>query len=113
VCKTIEGGAEIEAINEANAHAGDTVRVIFKPYTYLKGTILIYGIPALMLIIGAIVGKEFVSKSLPDMDPDIVSAISGLGLFLVSFFCIKFFAKRFEGKKEYMPVISEIVSSKQ
>lgn len=113
LCKTVEGGAAIEAINEANAQVGDTVKIIFKTYTYLKGTVLIYGIPALMLIIGAVVGKELVSKAFPGMDPDIISAISGFGLFLGSFFCIRFLVKRFEGKKEYMPVISEILKGEQ
>lgn len=113
VCKMMGNEAEIEAVNEARAKIGDTVRIAFKPYTYLKGTIFIYGIPSIMLIIGAVIGKEYLSKFLPAMDPDIVSAISGFGLFAFSFLFMKFWSKRYEGKKEYMPVIEEIVSTKQ
>lgn len=111
VCKLTGNDAEIEAVNEAKAKTGDTVRIAFKPYTYLKGTIFVYGIPSIMLIIGAIVGKEYLSSFLPNMDPDIVSAVSGFSLFAISFLFMKVWIKKYEGKKEYMPVISEIVKS--
>jgi len=111
VCKNI-GGEEsaVEAVNEANALPGDTVRIVFKQFSYVKGTVLVYGMPALMLILGAIIGKGYISKMLPGMEPDLVSVISGFGLFIFSFIMMKFILKRYEGKKEYMPVISEIVS---
>ncbi|MCL4536171.1 MAG: SoxR reducing system RseC family protein, partial [Nitrospirae bacterium] len=80
-----------------------------KPYTYLKGTIFIYGIPSIMLIIGAILGKEYLSRLLPNTDPDIVSAIGGFGLFILTFLFMKVWMKRYEGKQEYMPVIEEII----
>lgn len=110
VCKGT-GGEEsaVEAVNEANALPGDTVRIVFKQFSYAKGAVLVYGIPALMLIIGAIIGKEYISKMLPGTEPDLVSVISGFGLFIFSFIMMKFILKRYEGKKEYMPVIEEIV----
>jgi sigma-E factor negative regulatory protein RseC len=110
VCKNMGGGeSAIEAVNQANARLGDTVRIVFKPYTYIKGAVFVYGIPALMLIIGAIIGKEYISKIFPGMEPDLVSAVSGFGFFIFSFLVMKFILKRYEGKKEYMPVIEEIV----
>lgn len=110
VCKMAGDESEIEAVNEAKAKVGDCVRVAFKPYTYLKGTIFVYGIPSIMLIIGAVIGKEYLSMFLPAMDPDIVSAISGFGLFAFTFLFMKVWLKRYEGKKEYMPIIEEILN---
>ncbi|MCL4493094.1 MAG: SoxR reducing system RseC family protein [Nitrospirae bacterium] len=113
LCKTMGGDeAVVEAVNQANARIGDTVRVSFKPYTYLKGTALIYGIPSLMLIAGAVIGKEYISKFFAGLDPDIMSAICGFGLFAVSFLILKLWSGRFEGKKEYMPVVEEILNPK-
>ncbi|MBI3593319.1 MAG: SoxR reducing system RseC family protein [Nitrospirae bacterium] len=95
VCKTLGGGeAVVEALNDIGAHVGDTVRVAFKPYTYLKGTVLIYGIPALMLIVGAVIGKEYLSRVLTNMDPDIASAIGGFGLFALTFLGMKLWSKK-------------------
>jgi positive regulator of sigma E activity len=110
VCKNMgDGESAIEAVNQANAQPGDTVRIVFKPYTYIKGVVFVYGIPALMLIIGAVIGKEYISKMLPGTEPELVSAISGFGLFILSFLVMRFILKRSEEKKEYMPVIESIV----
>lgn len=111
VCKLIGNEAEIEALNKAMAKAGDKVRIEFRPYTYLKGTIIIYGLPAIMLVIGAVIGKEYLSKLLPAMDLDIVSAIGGFGLFAITFLFMKGLISRHEGRKESMPVIEKIVNS--
>jgi len=108
-CKVTDSGAEIEAVNRAKATIGQKVRVELKPYTYLKGSIIIYGLPALALILGAVVGKEFFSGLFRTMDPDIVSAMFGFGAFIVSFILIKFWSMRLEKKTEYKPVIEEIL----
>lgn len=110
-CRVTDSGAEIEALNLAKAKIGQKVRVVMKPYTYLKGSIIIYGIPALALIIGAIIGKEFLSSLPPfvGFDPDIVSAISGFGAFILSFLIVKLWSGKLEKKIEYKPVIQEIL----
>lgn len=110
-CKVTDSGAEIEALNLAKAQVGQKVRVVMKPYTYLKGSIIIYGIPAIALIIGAIIGKEFLSSLQPfkSLDPDIISAIGGFSAFILSFLIIKFWSGKFEKKEEYKPVIQEIL----
>ncbi|MCX7794161.1 MAG: SoxR reducing system RseC family protein [Thermodesulfovibrionales bacterium] len=108
VCKTTDEGAIIEAINEAKANIGDRVRVSFKAFSYLKGSIIVYGIPALCLIAGAIIGKELL-KNLSGLDPELLSAIGGLGAFGISFIIIKLLSKRMEKKKEYIPVVESIL----
>lgn len=107
-CNVTDSGAEIEAVNRANARVGQRVRVEFRSYSYLKGSILAYGLPALALIAGAVAGKEFFS-SFFQMDPDIVSAISGFGAFILTFVIVKLWSMRIEKKIEYKPVIEEIL----
>lgn len=110
VCKS-SGPDEnvVEALNSADARVGDTVKIAFRPYTYLKGASLVYGVPALMLVVGAVIGKEYLSRILPAIDPDLASAIGGFGLFLLSFLAIRLFAKHIEGKKEYIPIIEKVI----
>ena len=108
-CKVTDSGAEIEAVNRAKAKIGQKVRVELKPYSYLKGSIIVYGLPALALVIGAVVGKEFFSGLFRTMDADIVSAIFGFGAFIIAFILIRFWSMRFEKKSEYKPVIEEIL----
>ena len=108
-CHVTEAGAEIEAVNAARASAGQRVRVAMKPYTYLKGSLLVYGVPALALIIGAVAGKEVMSSFFPGADPDILSAICGFGAFLLSFVGVKLWSSRLEKKVDFKPVVEEIL----
>lgn len=109
VCNLTETEAKVEAINNVNAKVGDTVKISIKTNSYLKATICIYGIPSIMLIIGAIIGKEYLSKFFSTYDPDIVSAFSGFVFFVFSFFIVKALTKRFEGKRDHLPIIEEII----
>ena len=108
-CKPAEQSMEIDAVNKAGAKAGQKVRVVIKSYTYLKGSILVYGIPAIALIVGAVVGKEIFSHQFKDTDPDILSAIFGFSLFLIAFLGIKIWSLTAEKKTETKPVIEEIL----
>ncbi len=108
-CKLTDSGADIEAINRVNAKVGQKVRVEMKAYSYLKGSVIVYGLPALSLIIGAVAGKELFSRFFPSRDPDIVSAVVGFGSFILSFLMVKLWSTRFEKKTEHRPVIEEII----
>lgn len=108
-CKLEDQSMQIEALNPVKASVGQRVRVVMKPYTYLKGSLIVYGVPALALIIGAVLGKEVFSYYFKELDPDIVSAISGFGAFAISFLSIKFWSSRVEKKVELKPVIEEII----
>lgn len=108
-CTLTGGGAELEALNKARAEVGQKVKVALKPYTYLKGSFLLYGLPALSLIVGAVLGKEYFSKWFDGTNPDTVSAIAAFGLFALSFIVVKLWSMRAEKKIKYTPVIEEIL----
>lgn len=111
VCKGLGGDeAAVEALNPVHAKVGDTVKIAFKPYTYLKGALLVYGLPAVLLVIGAVVGKEYLSGFFPSSDPEMVSAITGFGFFGFGFAALKIILSGLDEKKEYQPVIEEILN---
>lgn len=109
ICKPSDEDSIVEAINEARAQIGDRVVVSMKAFSYLKGSMIVYGIPALCLILGAILGKELLGTFI-SLDPELLSAIGGLGAFGISFVVIKLLSKRIERKTEYIPVIEKIIS---
>lgn len=112
-CKAGESGAELEAINQADAHIGDRVRIVLTAYTYLKGSMIFYGIPAVALVVGAIVGKDYLSRFFPGVDPDSLSGIAGISLFVLSFVVVRLLMKRFARKRETIPVVVEVLGSRQ
>jgi sigma-E factor negative regulatory protein RseC len=108
-CRITAAGAELEAINWAKAIEGQKVRVVLRPYSYIKGSMVVYGLPALALILGAVAGKEFFSSFFSSLDPDIVSAIFGFGGFILAFIVVKIWSARIEKETAYKPVIEEIL----
>jgi sigma-E factor negative regulatory protein RseC len=111
-CKPGERAMLIEALNPVEARVGQKVRVVMKPYTYLKGSIIVYGIPAFALIAGAVVGKELFASYFKSTDPDIVSAAFGFGACALSLLAVKLWSGRASKKAELKPVIEEILDEK-
>ncbi len=108
-CKTTAEGAEIEALNPVHAGVGQIVRLSIAPYTYLKGTMLIYGIPVVVLIAGAIAGKNIGDTYFPSINSDLIAAIAGFGLLVLSLLGIKIWSNKMDSNTEYKPVIEEII----
>jgi len=109
-CQFTDDAAEIEAVNKAGAEVGQKVRLVLVPYTYLKGSMLIYGLPALAMIIGAVLGKEVLSGYITGVDADGVSAMTAFALCALSFVFVKIWSGRKpKGKEQKKPVIEEII----
>lgn len=109
VCETTEGGMEIEALNPVNAEVGQLVKVSMKPQAYLKGTMLVYGIPLIVFVAGAILGKNIGEQFFKGTNSDLVAAIVGFTALIISFLGVKFWSRKLETKTEYKPVIEEII----
>jgi sigma-E factor negative regulatory protein RseC len=107
-CHMSDDGAEIEALNEAGAEIGQRVRVELQTYSYLRGSMMVYGLPALALVIGAVVGKEIGPRYL-SLDSDLLSAIFGFGAFGLSLVFVKLWSTRAEKETRYRPTIKEIL----
>ena len=101
---------ELEALNLAGAREGQRVKVVLKPMSYMKGSLIVYGLPVLALILGAIVGKQLALSSIKGHDPNSISAIFAFGAFALSFVFIKIWSSRAEKKLEYKPIIEEILN---
>lgn len=109
-CKPDDQSMEIEAFNQAGAEVGQKVRVTIQSYAYIKGSMLVYGIPALSLVVGAVLGKEVFSRFFGDVDPDVLSALLGFGALILSFAIIKIWIQKASKRVETKPIIEEILS---
>jgi sigma-E factor negative regulatory protein RseC len=108
-CKASGEGMLIEALNPVNARIGQKVKIVMKPYTYLQGSAIVYGIPAIALVAGAVFGKEVLSRYLVRIDPDILSAVTGSVAFALSFLFIKVWSTKAAKRENTKPVIEEIL----
>ena len=108
-CRPDEQAMEIEAENRAGAEVGQRVKVAIEPSAYMKGSLIVYGVPALALVVGAVAGKEWVSRLLPGRDPDILSAIVGFAALVFALGLIRLWSRSASGKDSARPVIEEIL----
>ncbi len=108
-CKSSDNGMEIEALNPVQAKVGQTVKVSIKPQTYLKGTMLVYGIPLVALIAGAILGKNIGEIYFKGVNSDSIAALLGFAALIITFLVIYAWSKKAETKTEHKPVIEEIM----
>ena len=108
-CESTSGGMEIEALNPVNAREGQTVKVMLQAETYLKGSMIVYGLPLVLFIAGAIVGKNIGEAYFENTNSDFVAAIFGFASLISSLIVVKIWSGKLESKVESKPFIGEIV----
>ena len=98
----------VEAFNQAGAQVGDQVRLSVTTRSFLRSSFLLYIVPLIALVIGAIVGQEIAPLFENGLDANALSAIMGTGLMALSFLVIRV-STRLASKKDYMPQITAVV----
>ncbi len=109
VCDVPESGVETEAINTIGASVGQKVSIVTESYTYLKGAMLIYVLPVVALILGAILGKLYLPGYFHKTDSDLLAALGGFLMFFASLVLVRILSSGMNRKTEYKPVIKSIV----
>ncbi|MDY6836930.1 MAG: SoxR reducing system RseC family protein [Thermodesulfobacteriota bacterium] len=105
-CSTLGGSGsnrEVRARNTARAQVGDVVKISIQGSAFLKATFLVYMVPILALIAGAVLGY-FLSKFLEGNKDLFVGIFGGLGL-VGSFLWVRRKGKRLSPTSEYLPEI--------
>ena len=108
-CDIPANGIETVALNAAGANTGQKVKVVMKSYTYYKGALLIYVLPVVALVAGAVLGKVYLHSYFGGIDSDLLAACSGFLLFLGSLAVTKLILNRSEKRTESRSVIESIV----
>lgn len=101
----------LEAANPLGATKGQKVKVTLAPQVYLKASIILYGIPMVALVGGAILGKNIALRAGTEASSDLWAFLTGMLCLLVSFLFIRSYNKKVEKTLKYKPTIVEIVSS--
>ncbi len=100
----------MEATNPLGAAKGQKVKVVLAPQVYLKASIILYGIPMVALVGGAIIAKNLAIRYSGEANSDLWAFVAGMACMLLSFFFIRAYNKKVEKTQEYKPVIVEILS---
>lgn len=110
-CNTLGGGRimEAEARNTAGGKVGDRVLLKIDNSSFLKITFLVYMVPIVALIAGALIGLEIAPQY--SLNPELSSILFGIIAFVLSFLFIHQFGKYVKRRQKFMPAIVKILSS--
>jgi len=100
----------MEADNPLGAVKGQKVKVVLAPQIYLKASIILYGIPMVAMVAGAILGKNAGIAYSGEPNSDLWAFIAGMTCLVISFYFIRLYNNKVEKTREYKPVIVEILS---
>lgn len=105
ICNTLSDGntMEAEVYNPVNARVDDRVEFMISTSSLLKITTLLYIVPVIFLLIGAISGYNHFSP------PEFYALILGLSGFFLSYFIIRFISQRMVRKRKFTPEIIRIL----
>ena len=108
-CNTLGGGKDMlaDAINDIDAKEGDRVILNINSGSALKLTFIVYMLPVIMLVVGAMTGIKL-GKDM-SFDPELLAVLLGLGAFILSFLGIIIFGRRQKNNRDYMPVLVKVV----
>ncbi len=98
----------IEVQNLLGAEVGEQVRIATTTKSFLQSSFLLYIVPLIALVIGAIVGKLVGENLETGLDPNLLSAVFGVFFMIGSFIILRVGTSALD-KTTYMPKIIEIL----
>lgn len=102
---------EVETINEIGAKVDDRVVIAFESASLLKASFLIYLLPVICMIAGALFGQKLSQKY--DLNESLFSAGSAFILFAAAFLFVRIIGNRMARKDAYRPRIVKIMKFRQ
>lgn len=99
----------VEVANPLGAKVGDRVRIVTSTRMFLQSSFILYIVPLLALVVGAVAGKLVGESLIDNLDPNLLSAIFGVFFLCGSLVLIRV-GTRALAQEVYRPRISEILS---
>ena len=99
----------IEVQNSLGATVGEQVRIATTTKSFLQSSFLIYIVPLIALVIGAIAGKLTGENLVVGLDPNLLSAVFGVFFMIGSFVVLRVGSTALD-QESYMPKITEILN---
>lgn len=102
-----------EVDNSIGAKVGDRVCVNMESMNVLKAAAIVYILPLIGLLIGTIATYYTLQVFGNVNSVEMISGIVGLLLMLISFLILKKNDSKFRNSREYIPIVTKIIASKE
>ncbi len=97
----------VEAFNQIGAEVGEKVKVVTSTKHFLQSSFILYILPVVGLLIGAIAGQYIAESTDIGVDPKLLSALIGVAFLVGTFLCIRVGTRALH-REIFMPRIVEI-----
>jgi sigma-E factor negative regulatory protein RseC len=110
VCKTGDDNDTmlVDALNQVGAAVGDQVKIVTSTRHFLQSSFMLYIVPIIGLLIGALLGQSVGERSASGIDPSLLSALTAVVFLVVTFLAIRFATRKLR-REAFMPRIVEKV----
>lgn len=105
-----KGSMQVDAHNPLDAKIGDRVKLVTSSRVFLRSSFLLYIVPLIALVIGAVIGQTVGERMPQGPDPNLLAAIIGCAFLAGSFLTIRI-GTRALPPEDYMPSITEILTA--
>ncbi len=96
--------SRVKALNRIEAKVGEIVVLGLAEEALVRGSMMMYGVPLLGLIVGGVVGAAL-AEALALTNVDVLSALLGIVGLVVGFYIVSLFNRRVAKDERYQPVI--------
>ena len=97
---------QLKVQNTLNARPGDEVVLGMEEHALVTGSLLVYGVPLLMLLLGALMGEAMASQL--GMDADLLPVVGGATGFVLAFLLVRGVLRRTAVGLQMNPVMLRI-----
>ena len=98
---------DTKVLNNVGAKKGDEVLISYSTKSILKITFLVYVVPIVFLILGAVIGDNLAEKLM--MSKSFSALVFAFGFLAISIAIIKIYNNKLEKKKECMATIIKVL----
>lgn len=99
----------IEADNRVGAKVGDHVVFTVGAGSVLKAGLILYLVPVIAFILGAVLGRTGAKLITTGLNPDLASGVLGVFFLIAAFAGIKLYSARISRNKAYRPQVLRVV----
>ncbi len=95
----------VEAYNQIGAEVGDKVKVVTSTKHFLQSSFVLYILPVIGLLIGAIIGQAIAENTDVALDPQLLAALIGVAFMVGTFLSIRVGTRALK-REIFMPKIT-------
>lgn len=96
--------SRVKALNHINAKPGEQVVIGLEEDALVRGSLVVYGLPLLTLILTALLGRAVAIEMGMQNDDGLIALFGIAGLF-IGFFMVKIFNRKIAHDEHYQPII--------